>query len=76
MKLDTAKLKKDLGGAVRSLRKERDRSQTCLAAECSLHRTHIAGIERGVLNITLESLAKVAHALKVKPSELLSRAKW
>lgn len=76
MKPDLPKMLADLGGTVRDVREENEMTQTGLASACDLHRTHIAGIEKGRLNITLESLAKVAHALKVKPSQLLSRAKW
>ncbi|EJC6931710.1 transcriptional regulator [Vibrio sp. T21] len=45
-----------VASTVRRLRKERGLSQEELAERASLDRTYISGIERGVRNITLESL--------------------
>jgi CheY-like chemotaxis protein/DNA-binding XRE family transcriptional regulator len=49
-------------------------SQEELAERADLHRTYIAGIERGGRNITLRSVDKLAKALRVSVSTLLSDA--
>lgn len=57
-----------------SVRKQRFRlglSQEELAERADLHRTYIAGIERGGRNITLKSIDKLAKALEVSISDLL-----
>jgi transcriptional regulator with XRE-family HTH domain len=67
---DEANLK-PLGTAVRSLRQERGLTQEDLAGATELHRNHIGGIERGERNITIVTLFRLAHALKVPPADLL-----
>jgi CheY-like chemotaxis protein len=47
-------------------------SQEELAGRADLHRTYIAGIERGGRNVTLKSIEKLARALEVSTAELLS----
>jgi CheY-like chemotaxis protein len=37
-----------------------------------MHRTYLAGIERGARNVTLSSIAKLAHALQVAVASLLT----
>jgi len=46
-------------------------SQEALAFEAEIHRTYISGVERGVRNITVTVVAKIAAALQVLPHELL-----
>lgn len=57
---------------VRHFRKMLDISQECLAERSGLDRTYISGIERGVRNITLDSLDSIIRALNVSTSEFLS----
>ncbi len=59
------------GASVRRLRFRLGISQEELADRANLHRTYIAGIERGGRNITLKSLEKLARALQVSVVELL-----
>lgn len=59
------------GAAVRSLRFRLGWSQEALAERADLHRTYIAGIERGGRNITLKSAARLAEALGVSMAEML-----
>ncbi len=61
-----------LGNAVRKMRRELGISQEELAERADLHRTYIAGIERGGRNITLRSVDKLAKALKVSVATLLT----
>lgn len=60
-----------LGDRVRSLRAKRAISQEQLADLAELDRTYISGVERGIRNISLMNIVKIADALEVNPSELL-----
>jgi transcriptional regulator with XRE-family HTH domain len=62
------------GNTVRKLRLQLGLSQEQLAERADLHRTYIAGIERGGRNITLRSLEKLAKALGVPVASLLTDA--
>jgi transcriptional regulator with XRE-family HTH domain len=61
------------GQRVRVLRIQRGLSQEALADAARLHRTHISLIERGERSMRLETLAALALALGVQPSELLPK---
>ncbi|MBU3624753.1 helix-turn-helix transcriptional regulator [Polynucleobacter sp. JS-Safj-400b-B2] len=54
------------------LRHELEWSQEDLAFEADLHRTFIAHVERQVRNISLDNVEKIADALGVGVSELLT----
>jgi len=58
-------------GVIRHRRKARKLSQEKLAEHADVHRNYIGLIERGEQNITLESLVKVAKALKCKVMDLV-----
>ena len=62
------------GASVRSLRFRLGISQEELAERADLHRTYIAGIERGARNVTLKSMDKLAKALGVSTASLLDPA--
>ena len=62
------------GASVRSLRFRLGISQEELAERADLHRTYIAGIERGARNVTLKSMDKLAGALGVSTAALLDPA--
>jgi transcriptional regulator with XRE-family HTH domain len=49
-------------------------SQEELALRADLHRTYLSGIERGHRNPTYRNLVKIAAALDVRLSELVSSA--
>lgn len=70
----TRLLLKAVGQAVREARDELGVSQEELGFESDLDRTYISGIERGVRNPTVESLARLCGALGVRVSELMARA--
>ena len=59
------------GERVRTLRKESGMSQEELADKAGLHRTYVGAVERGERNVSLINIVRLAHALHVKPSELL-----
>ncbi|MBO6029012.1 MAG: helix-turn-helix transcriptional regulator [Bacteroidales bacterium] len=52
-------------------RKELGYSQEKLALEAGLDRTYIPKVEKGKINITINSLEKIAKALGVKLIDLL-----
>jgi transcriptional regulator with XRE-family HTH domain len=62
------------GVAVRRLRSSQGLSQEDFADSVEVHRTFIGGIERGERNPTLVTIAKIAAALGLKPSDLLREA--
>lgn len=47
-------------------------TQEALAEKAGLHPTYIGGIERGERNLSLSNILKLAKALGVTPSELMS----
>ena len=59
------------GQRLRSLRGTRGLSQEDLAAEAKLDRTYISGCERGLRNISLLNIFKLAKALRISPDALL-----
>jgi transcriptional regulator with XRE-family HTH domain len=60
------------GKRIREERTKRDLSQEQLAELANVHRTYIGMIERGEKNITLTNIERIAKALKIPVSELLS----
>ena len=67
-------LKSLLGTAIRNKRNELGISQEELADRAGLHRTYISDIERGARNLSLESINKLAQALKVTIGSLFLSA--
>ena len=61
-----------LGAAVRKRRLALRLSQEGLAEKAALHWTYIGGIERGERNVSLLNIVKIARALGMTPSQLLS----
>jgi len=68
-----ALLLQHFGEAVRAVREDLEISQEELAARCKLHRTYVAGVERGIRNPSLKSIGKIAHGLNLKVSVLFVR---
>lgn len=60
----------EFGQHLKSIRKGKNLSQEQLAFISELDRTYISGIERGVRNISLINIFKLAKALEIKPSDL------
>lgn len=60
------------GDRVRELRREKGfSSQEAFAHHVGLDRTYVSGIETGRRNPTFDIIMKLAHALEVRPAELL-----
>jgi transcriptional regulator with XRE-family HTH domain len=62
------------GNALRELRAERGVSQEAVALEAGLNRGYYSGVERGVRNVSLTNIAKIANALGVATSDVLAGA--
>lgn len=57
---------------MRLMRAERGWSQEALAAEAGLNRTYLSAVERSEQNISLDNIWKIARALGVPASRLIS----
>ena len=60
------------GAAVRKLRDDKELTQEQLAEFSDMHVTYISQIERGIKNLSLFNVLRVAHALGVSPTELFA----
>ena len=63
------------GANLRSRRLALGLSQEEFAEKADLHWTYVGGIERGERNLGLLNIVKVARALKITPSELLTNVR-
>ncbi len=64
-----------LGSAVAAKRRARGLSQDALSAKSALNRTYISQVERGLRNVSLVNLTRIAQALEIEVAELLREAK-
>lgn len=62
------------GAGVRRLREAKELTQEDLAHEAGVHVTYISQIERGLRNVSLYNIYRVAWALGVTPAELMTAA--
>ena len=67
-------LRKRLGLAIRKIRTGAKVSQEALAQKAKLHRTTMSEIERGISNVSIDIVERIAKALGVKVSQLLAEA--
>jgi transcriptional regulator with XRE-family HTH domain len=70
VQLKAADFQKRLGMRIREIRTARGFSQESFAEACELHRTHISLLERGRINITVNTARLIAHILEISLSEL------
>jgi transcriptional regulator with XRE-family HTH domain len=61
------------GRAIRRIREEQGIVQEEAAERCGLHRTYYSGIERGVRNVSLVNIERVAKGLKTPLPDLFRR---
>ena len=66
------RLVKVFAANVRRIRTDRGYSQEKLADLAGLHRTYVGMLERGEKNVTIYNIERIASALEVEPSGLLS----
>ena len=62
----------EFGLHLKKLRLARGLSQEQLGLIAELDRTYISGIERGVRNVSLTNILRIAQALDVPPAELFT----
>jgi transcriptional regulator with XRE-family HTH domain len=62
--------RRTLGESVRKYRKQAGLSQEKLAEKASLSTVFISQLERGVENISMDSLARIAKALRIRVNDL------
>ena len=63
-----------IGAVIKELRQKADLKQIELAVACDLQRTYIVEIESGKRKLSLLNLVKIAEALEVPLSALITRA--
>jgi DNA-binding XRE family transcriptional regulator len=56
---------------LRSLRKARGQSQEEFADTAGFHRTYVSQIERGLVNVTIDNVQRLAEVFNVEIHELL-----
>lgn len=61
------------GTSVRSWRKRLGISQEELAERADLHRTYVSDVERGARNLSLESMTRIAQALRISVADFFPR---
>ena len=61
------------GQRIRNYRTQQKLSQERLAELCGCHPTYIGQLERGEKNATIESIEKIASALKIPLSQLFEK---
>ena len=60
---------------IRTVRTDKGFSQETLAELCELHRTYISSVERGERNISVDNIERIATALDVDATKLMSENK-
>lgn len=66
-------LREILATNLRRIRAEKELSQEALADLCQIDRTYISGVERGLRNLLIDNLERLAVALRVEPWQLIRR---
>jgi transcriptional regulator with XRE-family HTH domain len=61
------------GRAIRRIRAEQGINQEEAADRCGLHRTYYSGVERGVRNVSLVNVEKIAKGLRTSLPNLFER---
>jgi len=65
-------LLRSLGATIRALRVERGLSQETLADLADIDRSYMSSIERGLRNLSVLNMARIASALQVPLTDLLA----
>lgn len=65
--------RKDLGERIRTLRRQRDLTQSELAAALGLTQSNVSAIERGARGITIHQVVQLAVILRAPTDEILGR---
>lgn len=63
-----------LGNAIRARRNHLHMSQEALADAAKISRTHMGEVERGKRNVSFTAVVRIAKAVDMPPSELITAA--
>ena len=63
--------RRTVGQQIRAYRKQAGLSQEKLAEKASLSYKYLGEVERGYVNVSLDSLMRIAKSLKLKVSDLV-----
>lgn len=63
------------GRAVREMRRERGFAQEAFAAHAGIDRSYFGAIERGEVNVSLDTMVNLARGLDASVSLILARAR-
>lgn len=61
-----------IGTVIQQFRESKHKSQELISGLAGIGRTHLSAIERGERKPTLETFFKIAYALDIKPSVLMT----
>lgn len=75
MKKIVKDLRKGLGVQIRNLRKAKELTQEELGEKADLSYKYVGELERGQVNVSIDSLVRIADALGVKIGDLFSTEK-
>ena len=70
--MEECDIKIKFGLRLRELRKARNISQEELMAATGIHRTYLSEVERGIRNISIVNVEKIARALDVDAMEMFN----
>lgn len=65
-------IRKQFGTRIRQLRTERGWSQEGFADRAGLHRTYVGSVERGLQNVSLQNIERLAATLGVSLADLFA----
>lgn len=65
---------RQLGDAIRLRRNHLGMSQEALADAARISRTHMGEVERGSRNVSFTAVVRIASAIQMQPSELVTAA--
>lgn len=68
--------KRAVGSTIRQIRVQKGMSQELLSGLAGIARSHLAMIETGKKQPNLETIWKIALALKLRPSELITKIEF
>ena len=66
----TVELRRVFSANMRAARLACGLSQEALAERCDLHRTYISEVERGLRNVSIDNIEKIAVALGQHPKDM------
>jgi transcriptional regulator with XRE-family HTH domain len=72
----SVEFQKQIGQRIRALRTAKGISQEEFAAACGLHRTHMSLLERGKVNVTVNTLQQITVVLGIKLKDFFSKMKY